>query len=80
MSNQQQRPNNQQGDLTTVVNISNHTLSTDEKQLLSKGLNFAPTPRNIPTETYINKLEPIIQGLREDNRADARLQITNALR
>ena len=30
-----------------VVNLSNRVLTSDEVQLLSRGLNFCPTPKNI---------------------------------
>ena len=30
-----------------VVNLSNRVLTSDEVQVLSRGLNFCPTPKNI---------------------------------
>ena len=34
-------------DTSTVINLSNVTLTEDEKLLLSRGLTFCPTPRHI---------------------------------
>ena len=35
---------NRLSDLDNVVNLSNHTLSDDEKSVLKNGLKFCPTP------------------------------------
>ena len=46
---------------------------------MSKGLNFAPTPKYVPKDQYICNLEPIIQNLPAEVRPNLRLQVTNAL-
>ncbi|XP_055842472.1 uncharacterized protein LOC129909411 [Episyrphus balteatus] len=48
-------------DLTkAVVNLSNTTLSAAATSILSKGLNFAPTPRRVPIESLIGSVEECI--------------------
>ncbi|XP_055858904.1 uncharacterized protein LOC129921196 [Episyrphus balteatus] len=48
-------------DLTkAVVNLSNTTLSAAAISILSKGLNFAPTPRRVPIESLIGSVEECI--------------------
>ena len=66
--------------LNTVKNLSNRVLTKDEEYVLEKGLNFAPTPSNIPKDKYIFKLEPLINNLPRDHQPEIRLRLTNALR
>lgn len=63
LQNRSNPPQREFSNQRTVINLSGHNLSDSEKNLLSKGLNFAPTPRYIPIETYISKVEPVIQSL-----------------
>ncbi|XP_026740728.1 uncharacterized protein LOC113503109 [Trichoplusia ni] len=44
----------------TVVNLSSKELSEDTVSVLSRGLNFAPTPRRIPVEDIITNIENTI--------------------
>ena len=46
-SRRKTKPANIQLDHSSVINISNCSLSTDETSVLSRGLTFCPTPRHI---------------------------------
>ena len=46
-SRRKTKPANIQLDHSSVINISNCSLSTDETSILSRGLTFCPTPRHI---------------------------------
>uniref|UniRef100_A0A5S6QSY2 Reverse transcriptase domain-containing protein n=1 Tax=Trichuris muris TaxID=70415 RepID=A0A5S6QSY2_TRIMR len=62
-----------------VCNLSSRDLSTFEKQVLAKGLNFVPTPKTID---YVDLIGRVEQGLRnvEHSRAnELRCSITNCL-
>ena len=49
-----------------VVNLSSRTLSSAEKNVLSKGLNFAPAPRKIPTAHMVATVENDLRCLLEE--------------
>ena len=53
-----------------VANHSSRVLSEIEKEVLSKGLNFAPTPMRIPVPEIIIAVE---EGLSTINSDDAKL-------
>ena len=53
-----------------VANHSSRVLSEKEKEVLSKGLNFAPTPMRIPVPEIIIAVE---EGLSKINSNDAKL-------
>ena len=40
-----------------VKNLSDRDLSTEEKSLLTRGLNFAVTPTALPTKDYVIGIE-----------------------
>ena len=65
-----------------VVNLSSHTLTDIESSILKKGLNFALSPRSIPTETIICNIEDCIQNLnaldKETVRQDCALVLRRA--
>ena len=45
LQNRSNPPQRESNNHRTVINLSDQNLSDSEKNLLSKGLNFAPTPR-----------------------------------
>ena len=48
-----------------VGNMSSRTLSTPEKSILSKGLNFAPAPKRIPISRMVIAVENGPRGVDE---------------
>ena len=57
-----------------VCNLSKRRLSSDEKQVLALGLNFAVTPKTIPTETIIASTEAIARRMESQT---AEVEITS---
>ena len=47
----------------SVINLTERKLTEDETSVLSKGGNFAVTPRKIPTEDIIAQVEAGIRNL-----------------
>ena len=62
-----------------VVNLSSRTLSSAEKNVLSKGLNFAPAPCKIPTAHMVGAVESGLRCLPEEVAEPARNKIIGAI-
>ena len=56
-----------------IVNLSSRTLSAAEREVLARGLNFAPAPRRIPVTEIVTAVE---DGLRRANHFEAQLART----
>ena len=56
-----------------VVNLSSRSLSTAEKDILARGLNFAPAPRKVPIAEFVAAVE---DGLRRTSFPQAQLART----
>jgi hypothetical protein len=52
-----------------VLNLSKHQISEEEKNLLSKGLNFAVTPQQLPVSDIIATTEQACQQLQDSGKA-----------
>ena len=63
----------------TVVNLSQRTLTPIETSVLSLGMNFALTPKYIPTEEIIQSVEPALRRLNKTAADDVRLQMSDVL-
>lgn len=67
-----------------VVNLSSHSLQEEEVAILSKGMNFAITPRRIPVEEIIGNIEEcmvrerIPKGTADEIRQDAAVILRRA--
>ena len=61
-----------------VINLSSRSLSDAETALLRKGLNFAVTPANIPTEEIIASVELAVRQLNVE-QADKVRRTVNAI-
>ena len=48
---------------TTIINLSDEKLTTDETSLLSLGLKFTPTPKNDPTTDIATHIQPAVKHL-----------------
>ena len=55
------------------MNVSSRTLSVAEKEVLARGLNFAPAPKRIPVTEIVTAVE---DGLRRANHSEAQLART----
>ena len=64
---------------TTVVNLSECPLSSDEVQLLSKGLSFCPTPPHLNSTQVLDDLERYNRRLRLKNFLLARRKMMKDL-
>ncbi|XP_072043052.1 uncharacterized protein [Amphiura filiformis] len=53
-----------------VVNISDRALSEDEKSVLSRGLNFAVSPKEIPVSEFVTSTESVCKLLNDENEAE----------
>jgi hypothetical protein len=63
-----------------VINISSHELSEKERDVLSKGLNFAVTPPKLPVEEFITSTELACQQLQDSTKSAAlRSDVTRIL-
>ncbi|KAJ8909510.1 hypothetical protein NQ315_012834 [Exocentrus adspersus] len=60
--------------LMTVINLSSKTLNTSQKLILPKGLNFALTPKDVPTLDIITSIEETCQKLSEDVSNEFRIR------
>ncbi|CAH1993052.1 unnamed protein product [Acanthoscelides obtectus] len=63
-----------------VVNLTDRVLAEDEKSVLSKGGNFAITPRHIPVEDIISSTEAAIRHLPDEAAEEIRMATANILR
>ena len=72
----QQKPNERH-----VVNLSSKQLTTPQLQVLSRGLNFAPTPKFIPKAHIVASVEAAItqSNVTEGEATKARVGVINAL-
>ncbi|KAJ8921335.1 hypothetical protein NQ315_002949 [Exocentrus adspersus] len=66
--------NNQSFINRTVINLSSKMLNTSQKLILSKGLNFALTPKDVPTLDIITSIEETCQKLSEDVSNEFRIR------
>ena len=71
----------QRPDERFVVNLSSKQLTTPQMQVLSRSLNFAPTPRFIPKAHIVASVETAISqsGATEDQATRARIGVIGAL-
>ena len=71
----------QKPDERFVVNLSSKQLTTPQMEVLSRGLNFAPTPRFIPKAHIVASVETAIaqSGATEDQATRARIGVIGAL-
>ena len=63
-----------------VVNRSSRELTTDEKVVLRKGLNFAPAPRKVPVTEIVAAVEDGLRKVRGVEKAKARIDIVGVLK
>ncbi|CAB4026296.1 Hypothetical predicted protein, partial [Paramuricea clavata] len=64
----------------TVINMSARRLTPVEEDVLALGLNFAVVPRVLPKEEFVQRLEPKLYHMTNDEASNIRVQITEALR
>lgn len=62
-----------------VINMSSRQLTESETSLLSKGLNFAPAPRKIPSQQIINEVESSLYNLDPVKRSEVRNPVVGVL-
>ncbi len=62
-----------------VINLSNRQLSVHETSALQNGLNFAATPKVIPTSHILANIESGIYHLFESSKAAIRASAVNIL-
>jgi hypothetical protein len=64
-----------------VVNLSSKKLNTSQISVLSRGLNFAPAPKSVPTAHFIANIEAGIKkaGLEEKVAEKARMNVIGAI-
>ena len=63
-----------------VTNIFKRVLTKDEISLLRKGLNFAVTPKSVPTKEILASVEEGIKDLSENEKAEVRGKIYSTLK
>ena len=63
----------------TIINLSDHHLSSEEHSVLSKGFNFAITPSVIPIEDIISQTEAAIRELPPDAAEEIRSECSRIL-
>ena len=64
-----------------VINLSSHQLTEDQRTVLERGLNFAPTPKHIPTTELITGCELALRDHPNQAAAEnARAAIANIIR
>ncbi|CAB4040847.1 Hypothetical predicted protein, partial [Paramuricea clavata] len=64
----------------TVINMSARRLTPVEEDVLALGLNFAVVPRVLPKEEFVQRLEPKLYHMTNDEASNIRVQITEVLR
>jgi hypothetical protein len=62
------------------INASTRNLSRDEIDLLQKGLNFAITPRVVPTKEILAAVEQGVRNFTEEEQNEVRQKVTSALK
>ena len=63
-----------------VVNLSSHTLTHEQEQVLSKGLNFSPVSHKIPVSQFVSLVEPALSKVTSEVvRSKVRLKISSIL-
>ena len=63
-----------------VINLSSTNLTTTQKAVLAKGLNYAISPNNIPYVEYITAIELMCPKLKEEDAMELRADINSLLR
>ena len=63
-----------------VVNLSTKDLTTPQKSVLSKGLNFAPAPRKIPIPQVVAAVEDGLRHVSDDKVANIRQRAIGLLK
>ena len=56
-----------EGQARWVVNLSKRALTTDQEEVLTKGLNFVPVPTSFPLQDTITGMEKAARKLPEDD-------------
>ncbi|KAG8230095.1 hypothetical protein J437_LFUL007639 [Ladona fulva] len=64
----------------TVINLLGESINDSTKTVLTKGLNFAPTPCSIPYQDFIGGIEPAIRKLPKEAAEEIRSQVTHFLK
>ena len=64
----------------SFINTSTRNLSRDEIDLIQKGLNFAITPRVVPTKEILASVEQGVRNLTEEDHNEVRLKVTGTLK
>ena len=64
-----------------VINLTDEPLSDAEKKVLSKGLNFVPTPKTVNNVEFITEVEKMLSksDLTQDDVNKVRFEVTKAL-
>jgi hypothetical protein len=70
-----------QKDVRSVINMSSYTLSDDQKNVLSKGLNFSVAPKEIKAEEFLSAIEHslFLSKLNSCQKENVRRQTTEIL-
>jgi hypothetical protein len=68
------------GQCKAVTNISDYDLSTEEKEVLSKGLAFVPTKQKIPVEAILSQVEEALTDVPESTAHTIRLDVACAIK
>ncbi|KAG8237323.1 hypothetical protein J437_LFUL014488, partial [Ladona fulva] len=63
-----------------LINLSKEELDEDMKSVLSKGLNFVPTPKNIPYKDFIGGIEGAVRKLTLEVAEEVRNEVSMALK
>lgn len=58
-----------------VVNLSSKKISTRQKAVLSKGLNFAPAPKCIPTKEIVASVDSALKRVSQDSASSVRTRM-----
>ena len=64
---------------TTIINLSDEKLTTDETSLLSLGLKFTPTPKNDPTTDIATHIQPAVKHLPDGIQSSIAHDVTHLL-
>ncbi|XP_057290838.1 uncharacterized protein LOC130613523 [Hydractinia symbiolongicarpus] len=62
-----------------IVNLSNRQLTTEETNLLSKGMNFCMTPASLPKKEIVAKVEEAIKDLPKEEADTVRSKVSLTL-
>ncbi len=66
--------------MVSVNNLSSTTLTTEEYQVLEKGLNFALAPKQIPFSDFIASVESAIDGCSVEDKGFVRRRVSAILK